>query len=142
DGYTLARDIRAQERQRGLVPCLLLGFTANAQPEETERCRQAGMDGCLFKPTGLDDLRAALASRTAAPVVVEAVPVCDLSTLVALTGDDTAGLNELLAPLIGSLAEDRLLLSTLQEHADFGKLHDLAHRVKGGARMVKAPALI
>jgi len=142
DGYTLARDIRAQERQRGLVPCLLLGFTANAQPEETERCRQAGMDGCLFKPTGLDDLRAALASRTAAPVVEEAVPVCDLSTLVALTGDDTAGLNELLAPLLGSLAEDRLRLSTLQEHADFGKLHDLAHRVKGGARMVKAPALI
>lgn len=142
DGYTLARDIRAQERQRGLVPCLLLGFTANAQPEETERCRQAGMDGCLFKPTGLDDLRTALASRTAAPRVKEGMPVCDLSTLVALTGDDTAGLNELLTPLLSSLAMDRLLLSALQEHADFGKLHDLAHRVKGGARMVKAAALV
>ncbi|NWA42362.1 transporter substrate-binding domain-containing protein [Pseudomonas reactans] len=142
DGYTLARDIRAQERQRGLVPCLLLGFTANAQPEETERCRQAGMDGCLFKPTGLDDLRTALASRTAAPVVKKGVPVFDLSTLVALTGDDTAGLNELLVPLLDSLAEDRLLLSALQEHADLGKLHDLAHRVKGGARMVKAQTLI
>ena len=142
DGYTLARDIRAQERQRGLVPCLLLGFTANAQPEETERCRQAGMDGCLFKPTGLDDLRTALASRTAAPEEKEVVPVCDLSTLVALTGGDTAGLNELLAPLLDSLAEDRLVLSTLRARTDFGKLHDLAHRVKGGARMVKSQALV
>ncbi|MFL1389682.1 transporter substrate-binding domain-containing protein [Pseudomonas tritici] len=142
DGYTLARDIRAQERQRGLVPCLLLGFTANAQPEETERCRQAGMDGCLFKPTGLDDLRAALAPRTAAAVTGEVEPVYDLSTLTALTGGDTAALNELLMPLLISLAEDRLLLPTLQNHADIAKLHDLAHRVKGGARMVKAHRLV
>ncbi|SFP40771.1 transporter substrate-binding domain-containing protein [Pseudomonas sp. NFPP28] len=142
DGYTLARDIRAQERQRGLVPCLLLGFTANAQPEEVERCRQAGMDGCLFKPTGLDDLRAALASRTASAVTGEAKAQFDLSSLVMLTGDDAAVLNELLAPLLISLAEDLRMLSTLQDRADFAKLYDLAHRVKGGARMVKAQALI
>lgn len=70
------------------------------------------------------------------------MPVCDLSTLVALTGGDTAGLNELLAPLLDSLAEDRLVLSTLRARTDFGKLHDLAHRVKGGARMVKSQALV
>ncbi|MGK9418497.1 transporter substrate-binding domain-containing protein [Pseudomonas cedrina] len=142
DGYTLARNIRAQERQRGLVPCLILGFTANAQPEETERCRQAGMDGCLFKPTGLDDLRAALASRTSAVVRDEREPVCDLSTLTSLTGGDTSALNELLVPLLSSLAEDRSRLLALRQHADFATLHDLAHRVKGGARMVKAQALV
>ncbi|ONH50748.1 two-component system, NarL family, sensor histidine kinase EvgS [Pseudomonas cedrina] len=142
DGYTLARNIRAQERQRGLAPCLILGFTANAQPEETERCRQAGMDGCLFKPTGLDDLRAALASRTVAIVRDEREPVCDLSTLTSLTGGDTSALNELLVPLLSSLAEDRSRLLALRQHADFATLHDLAHRVKGGARMVRAQALV
>ena len=142
DGYALARDIRADERERGLKPCLILGFTANAQPQETERCRQAGMDGCLFKPTGLDDLRLALASRTAETVTDEASPAFDLNPLLMLTQGDNAALNELLLPLLDSLAEDRRRLSVLNGQGDIAKLHDLAHRVKGGARMVKAQVLI
>lgn len=142
NGYQLAQDIRAEERERGLEPCLLLGFTANAQPEEAERCRLAGMDGCLFKPSGLDDLRAALASRIASLARTEAVAMFDLSTLIALTGDDHAALKELLLPLLESLdADHRLLPSLLRDH-DFARLHDLAHRAKGGARMVKAHALL
>ncbi|MFQ6592560.1 MULTISPECIES: transporter substrate-binding domain-containing protein [Pseudomonas] len=141
NGYLLAQDIRAQERAQGLTPCLLLGFTANAQPEETERCRQAGMDGCLFKPTGLEDLRSALAPLTASLCEPE-VAAFDLSTLAALTGGDPHVLEELLMPLLDSLAADRTLLSTLQRKADFAGLHDLAHRAKGGARMVKAHTLI
>jgi len=142
NGYQLAQDIRAQEQARGLVPCLLLGFTANAQPEETERCRQAGMDGCLFKPTGLDDLRAALASRVASVAAANAVEAYDLSTLIALTENDRGALKELLTPLLDSLEADRALLPTLRQEADFARLHDVAHRAKGGARMVKAQALI
>jgi two-component system, NarL family, sensor histidine kinase EvgS len=142
DGYALARDIRVQERLRGMEPCLLLGFTANAQPEEAERCRRAGMDGCLFKPTGLEDLRLALASRTGAVASDEAEPLFDLSSLITLTGNDRAALNELLVPLLDSLKEDQALLPALLSQADFAKLHDLGHRAKGGARMVKAKALI
>lgn len=147
DGYQLAREIRAQERERGLAPCLLLGFTANAQPEETERCLLAGMDGCLFKPTGLEDLHAALASRTATPSVgqtfqAEAVPGIDLSYLVKLTGADSQAIKELLGQLLDSLEIDRRQLLELQQKGDFAKLHDLAHRTKGGARMLKAEALM
>jgi len=147
DGYELARDIRTLERERGLTPCLLLGFTANAQPEEAERCRQAGMDGCLFKPTGLEDLKAALASRTASPSIVpiteaEVTPGIDLSYLVKLTGGDTEAIKELLAPLLDSLDADLARLAPLHQQVDFAKLYDLAHRVKGGARMVKAHVLV
>lgn len=142
DGYALARDIRAQERQRGLAPCLILGFTANALPQEAERCRQAGMDGCLFKPTGLEDLRLALASRTADVSTTEAGLTFDLSSLITLTEGDNDALDELLTPLLGSLNEDCALLQPLKSQADFARLHDLAHRVKGGARMVRAKALI
>ena len=142
DGYALARDIREQERLRGLKPCLLLGFTANAQPQEAERCREAGMDGCLFKPTGLEDLRAALAVLTAGAVTDQAVPVFDLSALITLTDGDRGALNELLEPLLGSLQEDRAVLARQLKPTDFSRLYDLAHRVKGGARMVKSLALI
>lgn len=141
DGYALARDIRAQEHQLGLTPCLLLGFTANALPQEAERCRQAGMDGCLFKPTGLEDLRLALAPRTAGVATDNAGAAFDLSPLLTLTQGDDDALSELLTPLLDSLEEDRALLSTLKGQGAFAKLHDLAHRVKGGARLVKAEVL-
>ena len=142
DGYALAREIRALERQRGAPPCLLLGFTANARPEEAERCRQAGMDGCLFKPTGLEDLRTALVSRTAGALSVETEPVFDLSPLIMLTAGDKGALGELLTPLLTSLEEDRALLPEPSGPVNFFTLHDLAHRVKGGARMIKAQRLI
>lgn len=147
NGYDLAREIRADERARGLAPCLLLGFTANAQPEETERCLAAGMDGCLFKPTGLEDLHAALASRTAKPSVqaevqADVMPDMDLSRLLALTGSDVDAVKELLAPLLDSLAADRTLLQALANKHDYAQLHDLAHRTKGGARLVSAQVLV
>ncbi|MBK5407747.1 transporter substrate-binding domain-containing protein [Pseudomonas sp. TH34] len=147
DGYELARDIRTLERERGLAPCLLLGFTANAQPEEAERCRLAGMDGCLFKPTGLEDLHAALMSRTATPSVApvsvdELSPDFDLRDLEKLTGGNVDAVKELLVPLLDSLEADHGQLVVLQHKADFAGLHDLAHRTKGGARMVKAQALM
>lgn len=48
DGYALTRALR----DRGAaVP--IIGATANAAPEERERCRAAGMDSCLVKPISL-----------------------------------------------------------------------------------------
>jgi two-component system sensor histidine kinase EvgS len=60
NGYQLAQAIRQQEEQEQRPPILLLGFTANALPDEKERCRAAGMDDCLFKPISLSGLRACL----------------------------------------------------------------------------------
>ncbi|KAF1026350.1 MAG: Virulence sensor protein BvgS [Pseudomonas sp.] len=143
DGYELARDIRAHEREQGFAPCLVLGFTANAQPEEVQRCREAGMDGCLFKPTGLQDLQAALALRTTnAGEASIPIPGIDLSQLVKLTGADSGAVKELVSTLLDSLHADHSLLPHLQQTVDFAGLHELAHRAKGGARLVKAQALV
>lgn len=60
NGYELAKAIRAEELLSGGPPLLILGFTANAQPEEIERCAAAGMDDCLFKPIGMKELMARL----------------------------------------------------------------------------------
>jgi len=85
--------------------------------------------------------------RTATPSVVpgtadELSPDFDLSHLEKLTGGDIDAVKELLAPLLDSLEADHGQLVILQRNADFARLHDLAHRTKGGARMVKAQALM
>lgn len=62
NGYQLARRIRIQERCERRAPILILGYTADAEPDEVQRCRDAGMDDCLFKPLGLETLRNYLAT--------------------------------------------------------------------------------
>ncbi len=57
DGYQLARLLK--ERQGG-VP--IIAVTADVSGDVRQRCRAAGMDGCLFKPITIGALRACLAS--------------------------------------------------------------------------------
>jgi two-component system sensor histidine kinase EvgS len=145
-GYELAGAIRDEERFQVGPPTVILGFTANAQPEEKIRCIEAGMDDCLFKPIRLVDLSAWLATRfsSESPGLSEASSSSeiDLSGLQRFTGTD----NELIIQLLHDLAvtnrDDRERL--LQEHAsgNYHGLKDLAHRIKGGAQMVRAQALV
>jgi two-component system sensor histidine kinase EvgS len=145
-GYELAGAIRDEERAQGLQPTLILGFTANAQPEEKIRCVEAGMDDCLFKPIRLADLSAWLAARFAGEwprvIAAPATAEIDLSGLERYVGADDELIDQLLRDLAVTNRDDRDLL--LQLHTR-GNLHDLpilAHRIKGGALMVRAVRLI
>ncbi|WLI10901.1 MULTISPECIES: transporter substrate-binding domain-containing protein [Pseudomonas] len=145
-GYELAGAIRDEERAQGLPSTLILGFTANAQPEEKVRCLEAGMDDCLFKPILLADLSAWLAARFAseAPATLEEQPMpeMDLSGLEQYVGADRTLLDHLVRELAMTNRSDRTHL--LEAHASGNRpgLQDLAHRIKGSARMVRAVRLI
>ena len=148
-GYELTRTIRAEEVARGLAPGLILGFTANAQPEEKQRCQLAGMDDCLFKPISLEDLRDRLASlipiNTGASIGTASCELSDeidLSGLHQLTRGDDASIKRLLDDLSASNDEDMARLMRLFTQHDVPGLANLAHRVKGGAQIIKAHALI
>ena len=143
-GYELARAIREEERTKGLAPSLILGFTANAQPEEKQRCLDAGMDDCLFKPISLGDLGARLASLipSTGQVATPATDDLDLGGLRQLTGGDAASIKRLLDDLASSNDEDMARLMRLFTQNDMPGLANLAHRIKGGARIIKAQALI
>jgi two-component system sensor histidine kinase EvgS len=146
-GYELAMAIRDEERAQGLPATLILGFTANAQPEENRRCLEAGMDDCLFKPIRLGDLSEWLAARfpgelNAADIPSPPASEIDLSGLEQYVGSDRTLVNRLVHDLAVTNREDRQHL--LQAHAAGNRqdLQDLAHRIKGGARMVRAIRLI
>ncbi|WP_455925041.1 transporter substrate-binding domain-containing protein [Pseudomonas putida] len=134
DGYELTRQLRRQELHGGLPPRVILGYTASAQHQERERCLAAGMDDCLFKPISLADLTQALSA------VALAVPdtVLDLSQLTSLTGGEPALERRLLQQVLDSCIADRQALLAADGP---GALHDLAHRIKGAARIVAATAL-
>ncbi|WP_165446218.1 ATP-binding protein [[Erwinia] mediterraneensis] len=147
DGYTLARHIREQESALGLPRCLLLGFTANAQPEVQERCLAAGMDGCLFKPSTLGNLAKWLNSAEACSPLLPAVrpdagaPTSLLRNIETLTGGTPAINAQLLEGLLENTQKERELLSQLQRNHDVVSLAELAHKIKGAARMIDASML-
>ncbi|EIK96751.1 putative two-component system sensor kinase [Pseudomonas sp. M47T1] len=134
DGYELTRRLRQQEQQQGLRPRVIFGYTASAQDQERERCLAAGMNDCLFKPMGLADLTRALAT-----VAVQLHGgVLDLSQLAPLTGGEPKLERRLLQQVLDSCMADRQALLAADTPS---ALHDLAHRIKGAARIVAATTL-
>ncbi len=138
NGYELTRSIREYEQREQLPACVVLGFTANAQPEEKLRCAQAGMNDCLFKPISLTVLERQLAQIGQQPGGVR----LDLSSLEALTGGDPQLSRRLLEELLNSSRHDRQeLTAMLAQQASPQAIIDQAHKIKGAARIVQAAAL-
>jgi two-component system sensor histidine kinase EvgS len=142
NGYMLARQIRDAERERGLVPCLVLGCTANAQPEERERCLEAGMDDCLFKPLSLAHLANCLRDVVAYRQPRTPAQVIDLSELRRLTAGSAESFAQLLETLVDCHRQDLQRLDALTAAGDFQPVADLVHRIKGSARMIRADAVL
>lgn len=146
-GYELVRRIRQLEIDQAAVPCLILGFTANAQEEEKRQCLDAGMDDCLFKPTSLADLHASLRLVESTYFEPQAVSVgdsdsVDLSGLEQLTGGDRSSMYRLIYDLAASNEEDSSRLLKLFGEQDRSGLGELAHRIKGAAKIIKSERLI
>ncbi|MNS42197.1 Virulence sensor protein BvgS precursor [compost metagenome] len=138
NGYELARAIRQHERQLHRPPCTVLGFTANAQPEEIQRCKQAGMDDCLFKPLSLG----ALSQWVQGIEPTHVAPAFSLHGLKLLTGGNPKLNRRLLNELVNSNRQDLPTLLSLSSSGDTQALQDIAHKIKGAARIVQASRLI
>ncbi|CAI8963002.1 hypothetical protein EMIT0232MI5_60269 [Pseudomonas sp. IT-232MI5] len=138
NGYELTRAIRQHELQARCPPCTVLGFTANAQPEEIQRCKQAGMNDCLFKPLSLSLLSQWVdgITPTCAP------PAFNLQNMNMLTGGNPAQARRLLAELLKSSRLDRQELLALSPEHDRAALAVVAHKIKGAARIAQASRVI
>lgn len=145
NGYDLSRSIRTHEQTHLLTPCSIFGFTANAQPEEYQRCRDAGMNTCLFKPIGLNALTEQLAtvkplSAYEAPQSPPTVssPVFSIEGINALTGGKPELIQRLLSQLLASSQDDRIELEAIESNDDHRSLGDMAHKIKGAAQIIQA----
>ena len=137
-GYELSRSIRRLEAEQQRPACTILGFTANAQPEEKHRCRDAGMDDCLFKPISLN----ALSQWMKTVRSTSSAPVFSLQSLQALTGGLPASNQRLLAELLSSNRSDRQELLGVARGGNRQALTETAHKIKGVARIVQATTLL
>ena len=138
DGHALTRRIRSLEADLGLPACRILGVTANAQAEERTRCLASGMDECLFKPIGLRTLKAHLTqARPRQQPLKAAHGGFDLAELRHLTQNDEQLTRHLLEQLSQSVDEDLAALRALSPDAPDEDVRALAHRIKGGARMIR-----
>ncbi|NUU36321.1 transporter substrate-binding domain-containing protein [Pseudomonas sp. C2B4] len=138
NGYELARAIRQHEKQKLQPRCTVLGFTANAQPEEVQRCKLAGMDDCLFKPLTLS----ALSQWVKSISPTSPTPAFSLEGLQQLTGGNPVLNHRLLTELLNSNRLDRQGLLALCGSTDPQAFLDIAHKMKGAARIAQATRLI
>ncbi len=123
------------------APILILGYTADAEPDEVQRCRDAGMDDCLFKPLGLETLRNYLATSFGRDAA-QPRGLYDAAALSSLGGGRPERLRELLETLLGSNRQDLQRLAILLRESDRTRLAEHAHRIKGAARMIGARTLL
>lgn len=138
NGYELTQAIRQHEQAHQMTPCTILGFTANAQPEERLNCQQIGMDDCIFKPISLTLLSQRL--NELKPVCAEVV--FNVDSLYALSGGEPMRVKRLLEELLRSNQADLEALLALNMDEGPEVFNDIAHRIKGAARIVNAHTLI
>ncbi|WP_051471084.1 hybrid sensor histidine kinase/response regulator [Patulibacter minatonensis] len=170
DGYALATRLRAYEAAHDLPRTPILALTASAVRGEESRCREAGMDGLVTKPTtiavlattlrlrlphvdweagavGPGTVGAATADRDGAGAPTGAgdrpqgLPAIDRSALDELTGGDPELGADILATYRGSLPDDLDALVAARTAADEEAARTVAHRMGSAARMVGATAV-
>ncbi|MDD1977505.1 transporter substrate-binding domain-containing protein [Pseudomonas tussilaginis] len=153
NGVDLTRAIRQAELQGAMPATVIIGLTADAQPEEIGLCIEAGMNECLIKPIGLDELDARLMAYqhgeaeqsltgellVAGPATLQLV---DLGPLELLISSEPVKFRQILNELINNNRNDCQRLSALLQEGDTDKVAELAHRIKGAARVVKGELLV
>ncbi|MGE8066638.1 ATP-binding protein [Pseudomonas sp. NPDC089569] len=140
NGEEMTRQLREFEGRDARPATHVVGLTANAQPQEIQRCIEAGMNDCLFKPVTRNELERYLANvesnRNTSPACFDIAKVWDI------TAGDAAMTRQLLATVLRTNQED---LEALQARYDAGDLEAAGrccHKILGSARIIQAMPLI
>ena len=155
DGYQLAAAIRSEEARRGTGRTPILALTANVLDGETERCKDAGMDGYMAKPVTLVKLTeqfsrwlpsadaGAESADSLASVITEEdkAPVLDADMLTQIVGDDRNVQQSLIQKYLLNAREQAERLRTAITGGDSAEAGRIAHSLKSNARTVGAMRL-
>ncbi|MNU60083.1 Virulence sensor protein BvgS precursor [compost metagenome] len=140
NGDKMTRQLRAIEAAEGRAPTHVVGLTANAQAQEIQRCLDAGMNDCLFKPLTRSVLERYLheAERTRQA----SAPCFDLSKVHDITAGDSTLTRQLLATVLRTNQEDFQAMQALFRAGDFSAMGRCCHKILGSARIIHAAPLI
>ena len=157
DGYDLARQIRARERETGASRTPIIALSANVMQGEPNKCLAVGMDDFAAKPTTIPTLAARLArwlphlkwtseGPDGADLLMPATVarahggdgLVDAAALHALTGGDAELAESLLHDYLEVTRADLLALRAALDGRDTDDARRQAHRIKGAARMIGA----
>ncbi|MGE7990894.1 response regulator [Pseudomonas sp. NPDC089554] len=139
NGYQLARAVRQHEQRQQASPCLVIGLAARELMRTRMRCLAAGMDDCLHNPLPIVQLRRLL--NSAATLVDEGIDF-DLGELKRLAAGDTQAVCSLLRDLQEVNRNDLRRLRKCLLIGDLAGLAALAHRIKGGVRIIRAQRVV
>jgi signal transduction histidine kinase/CheY-like chemotaxis protein/HPt (histidine-containing phosphotransfer) domain-containing protein len=144
-GYTLAHRIRQEEKKSGIRPCVVWAYTASAQPDDMQRCLEAGMDACLFKPVSLTEIQRRLRDlpreeASLQPAWQEGLRF-DPGAIETLAGGDGSIVGRFLAELLDTNDRDAAVLRDTLDTGDADGARDVLHALTGVARMIGATAL-
>lgn len=150
DGYELTVAIRAQEREQNLPRRPILAWTAHAQEEDRRHALSVGMDECLIKPTGLDELLRALVRHldseddlsVAAPIASGLDGRFDVGSLKTFSGGSGTVEADFLDALLRTNLSVLMELQTLVQSDALQEAAACAHKIKGAARIVKATEVV
>lgn len=130
-GYALSEAIRRLEAQEQRPRLALVGCTANAQDDEQQRCREAGMDELLVKPVTLEHWTRVLAR-------VAPSRSFSIETLRTMTQADGPVLQQMLQELARSLEQEQSVMTAGMADHDQARLVASLHRLKGICCLVDA----
>lgn len=139
NGYQLARALRQHEQRQQASPCLVVGLAARELVRTRMRCLAAGMDDCLHNPLPMAQLRRLLSS--AASLVDDGIDF-DLGELKRLAAGDSQAVCGLLRDLQEVNRNDLRRLRECLLGGDLAGLAALAHRIKGGVRIIRAQRVV
>lgn len=140
DGYELCRNIRILESKL-LRTATIIGYTANAQKEAKEACLNAGMNDCLFKPISLAELDRMIKCFSPDQKIITH-PHFEAKSVEKLTGNNAELISKILNELLKSNQIDLNSMCRAIEDKDLSAVKDLAHKIKGAARIIDANRLV
>ena len=149
DGCEATRRIRAMERKKRLPQVPIIGFTANAFPDEVTRYIDLGMNGVITKPVRRQDFLSKLTrvlSGSALDAVTADQPartnhVFDYQGLLTELGWDSEISKKLVGDFLDILEKQVEELKSAIASGDFENAHRAFHSIRGGAANVYAETL-
>ena len=136
DGFEFTRQLRAEEKKlvRRAVP--IYGLTAMAEERVALRAKEAGMNGCLFKPLERAQLLQVITGAPMNPLRNES-----LLTLENLAANNPQAWRDLITTARQQNSYDLEQLTQAIAGGNFASARHAAHQLLGSARLLRAEAL-